>query len=204
MPTLTKAAVVFAAAGSSGGVPVWIPIAALVAGAFALITLAINRYIDRRDRRRSLYADAYKAALAWVEMLYRVRRRDPDNPYPVADQFHKLQEDIDFHQAWICTESQALGRAYERLVLTVKALTAEDIKRAWIDPPCKPEDSFSLAMETHPPVAEAKRQFMGDLQDHLSLNPERRWALNERYDDHNWNQIKASLPGAAATTGGTP
>ena len=86
----------------------------------------------------------------------------------------------------------------------MKALTAEDIQRAWKKPPYKPEDGFSLACEKRPPVAEAKRQFMTDLQDHLSLYPNRRWDLNERYDDRNWNQIKASLPEAATATGGTP
>jgi hypothetical protein len=169
------------ASGSGGGLPDWIPIAAVVAGAFSLIGIALNRYVDRRDRRRTLYAEAYKSAVAWVEMLYRVRRRDPDRPYELAVQFHEIQESIDFHQGWIDAEHVALGRAYRRLVAEIKRLTFDEIKQAWRSPPCDPNDGFSLEAEVHPPVAEAKGTFIADLRDHMSLRPWRRQALMRRY-----------------------
>lgn len=177
------------------GVPDWIPWAAIVAGLVTIGMAIASRYTDRRDRRRELYAAGYQAALAWMEMLYRVRRRDPDRPYDLAGEFHKLQEAIDFHQAWIDSESVSFGRAYRRLVLTIKALTIDEIKAAWKAAPCRPEDGFSLADKTHPPVEEAKEQFIRDLQDHLSLQPSRRWNLNDRYDDYHWTQIKAEIDG---------
>jgi hypothetical protein len=182
-------------------VPAWIPTAALAAGFFALAGIAMNRYCDRRDQRRTLYAEAYRAALAWVEMLYRVRRRDPSDPYPLAAQFHTLQEGIDFHQGWIDSESLWLGRAYRRLVRSIKALTFGEIKNAWKNAPCSPDDGFSLAEETHPPVAAAKEQFIGDLRDHLSLHPLNRRRLRQRYSDDNWQRVLASAPTVNHTGG---
>lgn len=186
-------ALILGRTSGGGGVPDWIPWAAIVAGLFTVATGIAGRYADRRDRRRDLYAAGYQAALAWVEMLYRVRRRDPERPYPLAEQFHELQEAIDFHQAWIDGESVAFGRAYRRLVMTVKALTVDEIKKAWKAEPCRPEDGFSLEAETHPPIERAKEQFISDLQDHMALNPSGRWNLHDRYDDHNWTAIKAEI-----------
>jgi len=176
------------ASGISGVIP-W---AAVVAGVVALAGLAISRFSERRDRRRTLYSEAYKAALAWVKMLYRVRRRDPEQPYELAAQFHRLQEDLDFYQGWIESESIAFGRAYQRLVLEVKALTLPEVQAAWASAPFDPKHGFSLQGETHPPVESAKRQFLRDLREHLSLKPADRWAVRSRYSDENWQRIRAA------------
>ena len=171
------------APGTESGLPDWIPVAAVVTGAISLIGIAMNRYVDRRDRRRTLYAEAYKAAVAWVEMLYRVRRRDPQHPYELAARFHEVQECVDFHQGWIDAEHVAFGRAYRQLVSEIKRLTFDEIKEAWRSPPCDPNDGFSLEAEVHPPLAEAKGTFVADLRDHMSLRPWRRRALKRRYRD---------------------
>lgn len=185
-----------AAAGETGSSSSdgWFPIAASVTAAAALGGVAVNKLADRRDRRRTLYAEAYKAALAWVEALYRVRRRDPDRPYELAAQFHELQEAIDFHQGWIDAESVELGRAYRRLVMSIKALTFHEIKEAWKQPPCDPAQGFSLEEHTHPKVADAKEQFVRDVRDHLSMNPNKRMDLKDRYEDANWQRMLNSLP----------
>jgi hypothetical protein len=179
---------------ASSGISGVIPWAAVAAGIFTLAGLAISRFSERRDRRRTLYSEAYRAALAWVEMLYRVRRRDPEQPYALAAQFHRLQEDIDFYQGWIESESLTFGRAYRRLVLEVKALTLPDIQAAWATGPVDPQQGFSLQGETHPPVEPAKQQFLRDLREHLSLKPADRLALRSRYSDENWQRISAATP----------
>jgi hypothetical protein len=194
------------AAAADTGVPDWIPVAALVTGAVALIGIGLNRWIERRDRRRDLYATAYEAALDWVEMLYRVRRRDSNKTYDLADRFHDLQKTIDYHQGWIATESKELGRSYRRFVKTVKALTVKEIRAAWKSPPCKPEDGFSLEAELHPNVSDADEQFIRDLRDHTAvLRFWRRWSLKRRYSDDNWREIVAAIPTPHTTTsnGGT-
>jgi hypothetical protein len=193
------AVAISAAPVASSGISGLIPWAAVVAGLVSLFGLALARLNERRDRRRTLYSEAYKAALAWVEMLYRVRRRDPERPYELAAQFHKLQEDIDFYQGWIESESIAFGRAYQRLVLEVKALTLPDIQAAWATGPVDPQHGFSLQGDTHPPVESAKQQFLRDLRAHLSLKPADRWALRSRYSDQNWQRVRAAIPKPPAT-----
>lgn len=184
-----------AAAGSSSGITGIIPWAAVVAGIVTLAALALGRANERRDRRRTLYSEAYRAALAWVEMLYRVRRRDPARPYELAAQFHTLQEAIDFHEGWIESESIAFGRAYRRLVLEVKARTLREIQTAWAADPHNPAGGFSLQDETHPNLAFAKRQFLTDLREHLSLLPAKRFALRARYSDERWQHIATAIKG---------
>jgi hypothetical protein len=178
-------------ADSSSSIPDWIPVAALVAGAISLIGLVINRVWDRRDRRRGLYSNAYQAALAWGEMYYRVRRRDPGKAHELAQQFHTIQEKIDFHQGWIASESEYLGRAYCRLVLRTKALTVEHIRRAWTEPPVSPDEGFSVVPVVAAELEQAKERFILDLRRHLSFNPFRRGALAWAYSDERWERIKA-------------
>jgi hypothetical protein len=187
------------AAAETSGISGVIPWAAVAAGLFTLLGLALARLSERRDRRRTLYSEAYRAALAWVEMLYRVRRRDPERSYELAAKFHELQEDINFFQGWIESESIAFGRAYQRLVLEVKALTLPDIQVAWATGPVDPQQGFSLQGETHPPVESAKQQFLRDLRAHLSLKPADRWALRSRYSDQNWLRVTAAIPKPPAT-----
>jgi hypothetical protein len=64
--------------------------------AFLLLGILSNLAANRRDRRRELFADAYRAALALVEMVYRVRSADSDNARALADHYHQIHEEINF------------------------------------------------------------------------------------------------------------
>jgi hypothetical protein len=179
----------------------WIPWVAVGAVAAAIIAALASRAADRRDRRRTLYSDAYRAGLAWVEALYRVRRRDPNKPYELAGQFHQLQEQIDFHQGWISSESSELGRAYERFISAIKQLTVEEIRSAWRNDPCRPEDGFTLQDEHHPDVKPVKDQFIEDARDHLAIGRFwRRRGLKQRYSDEAWQRMNAARSPARGGT----
>jgi hypothetical protein len=180
-------------AATASDLPDWIPFGALVAAAVSLIGLFLNRLADRRDRRRSLYSDAYQAAVGWGELYYRVRRRDPEAEYAVAARFHEVQEQIDFHQSWIDSESVALGRAYCRLVLRTKALTLQPIRDAWAEPPTLPADGFSVAPVAPAELGIARELFITDLRDHLSWWPLRRLALRRRYTKKKWAAIQVAV-----------
>jgi hypothetical protein len=180
-------------ASTASDLPDWIPFGSLVAAAALLFGLFINRHLDRRDRRRSLYSDAYQAAVGWGELYYRVRRRDPAALYEVAARFHEVQEQIDFHQSWIDSESVALGRAYCRLVLRTKALTLQPIRDAWAEPPALPADGFSVAPVAPVELGTARELFISDLRDHLSWWPPRRLALRCRYTKKKWAAIQVAV-----------
>ncbi|MDX6584284.1 MAG: hypothetical protein QOI10_3468 [Solirubrobacterales bacterium] len=170
--------------GTSDDAPSWVevvPWAAFVAGVIALAVAGWNQLEARRDRRRTLYSEAYRAALEWIELYYRVRRRDPENPHELVGLFHAAQESINYHEGWISTESPVLGRAYNAFVEKVKSAARPLIQEAWSEPPCNPEDGLELPDHQHPNVDEAKRQFLTDVSDHLSLDHGRRANLNARY-----------------------
>lgn len=58
------------------GVSFWGPLIALAAPIGAAVLTALFGITQaRRDRRRNLYSTAYRSAMAWKEMVYRVRRR---------------------------------------------------------------------------------------------------------------------------------
>lgn len=164
-------------------------------GAILTLTAAVgvaawNQYQSRLDRRRDLYSDAYRAVVSWAEMPYRVRRRDPKQPYEIVGVFHDLQESIDYHDGWISTESPELARAYRAFVRKVKKESAPAIKQAWAAEPCDPADGFSPPESTAmPDVETAKGQFLADVRDHLSFDPNRSRALRERYPERPRRQI---------------
>jgi hypothetical protein len=167
-----------------------VPWAALVAAVTALAVAWSTRLGQRQDVRRSLYSEAYKAALSWVEMLYRVRRRDPAKQHALVEQFHTLQEQLDYYQGWIESESRSLGRAYRDLVATLKRATAGPIRQAWREDPCDPADGFAIELQDLDDVTAAKDTFIDAARDHLTVfRFWRRIALQRRYTDGAWTPM---------------
>lgn len=145
-------------------------VAALTAAASILVgTLAAlaNYFATRRDRRRLLYGDAYKTALAWREMLYRVRRRDSDGERDLINQFHELQDRLLYFEGWISSESPYMARSYQRLVASVKRVTEPLIRQAW-ESPTRQVPGNAQEGDVHPDVSVAADLFMRDVRSHLS------------------------------------
>jgi hypothetical protein len=65
-------------------------IAAASATVVALLSAFIARIYVGRDRRRQMYGEAFRAALEWREMVYRLRRRDNtrEQDREIVDRFH--------------------------------------------------------------------------------------------------------------------
>jgi hypothetical protein len=155
-------------------------IAVPAAAAVAVVALtALSAYLAaKRERRRRLYGDSFRAACAWCEMLYRIRRRSAEggSEYLLVYRFHDLQEDLDFYVGWIGSESKYMQRSYEQLVQAVKTATREPISRAWsgpIRPPCE----GTLKDDDHPDLVAAKNRFLADVRSHLSPWPWRKIAV---------------------------
>lgn len=125
-----------------------------------------------RDRRRALYGTAYQQAMAWVEMLYRVRRRgnDESSARDLVERFHALQEQIDYHRGWLGSESKYLARSYCRLVGAIKRQTEPLLRTAWTDPGCAPGEA-TPGDAVHPAVEQYSLDFLTDVRLHLSLWP---------------------------------
>jgi hypothetical protein len=166
---------------TSHGPSWWVPLLA-IAGAIltAAVTGAIVCYQARGDRRRSLYSNAYKAAMSWVEMVYRVRRRCDGQEQELVARFHDAQEDIAYHEGWLSTESAALGRSYCTFVAAVREASSPLIQTAWKEP-VRALAEHTREADGHPVVRAARDAFLRDVRDHLSVWP---W-VRRRVGEHN-------------------
>lgn len=148
-------------------------IAALSAVMVTLISAFIARVYVGRDRRRQMYGEAFRAALEWREMVYRVRRRGNtrESQRAVIDKFHELQEQLDFYEGWIGSESKYMRRSFERLVTVAKDATQADIQAAWE----KPGKKSNADPDDHHPIIDQAvvNGYLRDVRGHLSLQPGR-------------------------------
>jgi hypothetical protein len=178
--------IVLAAAqqASSAGPSWWLPLVGLagVLGAAVIGGLFVWAQA-RRDRRRSLYSDAYKAAMSWVEMVYRVRRRCEGQEQELVARFHDAQEDISYHEGWLSSESPALCRSYCRLVAAVREAAAPLIQAAWKEP-VRPLAEHTRPEDVHPDVTAARDALLLDAREHLSPWFWVRWRVDQRNLSH--------------------
>lgn len=147
---------------------------AIVTGIFSIAVAAIgwigSRLSARRDSRRNLHSEAHKAALAWREMVYRIRRR-PDNDNAkrkLVERFHELQETLDYYEGWLCTESRYLGHSYGRMLGTIRSASAPCITAAWAAPLRDPAEG-TPPDDDHPQTSAATTAFLRDVRSYLSF-----------------------------------
>jgi hypothetical protein len=150
-------------------------LAAIIAGAASLVLAVLTgiaAYVTRkRERRRELYGQAYEVAMAWLEMLYRVRRRAASDEADRAliDRFHQLQERIDYFRGWIGSESSFMARSYCRLVNAVKASVEGPVDAAWKEEERRPAWEGTKDGDEHPDCSKESERFLFDVRWHLSL-----------------------------------
>lgn len=148
---------------------------ALIAACVAIVLAALGGlagYVTgKRERQRDLYSKAYKAAMGWREMLYRVRRRAAGDEAERAliERFHELQEELDYYQGWIASESPWLGRSYCRLVADVKASCRQDIVAAWGETERRTAALGTLEGDNSPDCGQTSERFLFDVRSHLSI-----------------------------------
>lgn len=135
----------------------------LVAVIGAWATLASTK----RENRRVLYSEAVRAALAWEEMVFRVRRRSEDQTQELIARFHKMQDDLAYYSAWIGSDSKSMRRSYQRLVGSVKSETEQLITRAWEEQLRKPPGN-KLPDDAMPNLGDVTDPFLNDVRAHLS------------------------------------
>jgi hypothetical protein len=143
--------------------------AAITAVAVAFISAALARVFAQRDRRRQMYGEAFRTALEWREMVYRVRRRDntKEHDRELVDKFHDLQERLDYYEGWIGSESKFMRRSYSKLIRAAKDATREDLQDAWNR---QGRTGNAEPSDHHPEIDIAvKDRFLKDVRGHLSV-----------------------------------
>jgi len=140
---------------------------ALVTGSGA--TLLLTKWFEKREKRRDLFANAYKAVLSWEEMLNRVRRRfdDKDDAKKIVLEFHSLQQDLNYYEGLISAESSRMGDSYAKLVQDIKSKNLDLINDAWKSKPVNPGQAVKNI--NHPQTSDSKRLFLKDVRSWLSI-----------------------------------
>jgi hypothetical protein len=80
-----------------------------------------------------------------------------------------LQEEIDYYQGWIASESPWLGRSYCRLVADVKDSTKADIAKAWSEEKRRTPAEGTRDDDRHPNCIKTTDRFLFDVRSHLSV-----------------------------------
>ncbi|WP_372507559.1 type I restriction-modification system subunit M N-terminal domain-containing protein [Mycolicibacterium doricum] len=137
----------------------------------AVLSAFIARVLIGRDRRRQMYGEAFRVALEWREMVYRVRRRDNSKEHDrvLIDRFHELQERLDYYEGWIGSESRYMRRSFRRLVTVIKGATKGDLQTAW---EARGRSGNADPDTNHPKIpSSAMDNYLLDVRSHLSLQP---------------------------------
>lgn len=154
----------------------WVPLfVAVIAGSVAAAVAIYNQASSRQDRRRAAYGQAYRAAVEWTELLWRVRRREVGGEHDLARLFHAAQEAINFHRGWIRSEDEGMAVSYCRFVDQVKKASLPLIQDAWKEPvPYRPwEHGVSPCATSEPDIGAAEDEFFLALAKHL--HPVKSW-----------------------------
>ncbi len=147
-------------------------------GAVAVVLLAglIAYFAAKRDRRRLVYSDAVKTAVAWKEMLYRVRRREAGQERELISLFHELQDKLQYYEAWVGSESKYMRRSYDRMIAAIKKKTLPLIQGAWAED-VRPVPGNAIEADKHPDINDSVQLFLRDVRSHLSPQPWRKLAM---------------------------
>lgn len=133
----------------------------------ALLTVLAAYLAAKRERRRDIYSQAVRSAVAWKEMVYRLRRRTKGQERELIDHFHDLQDQLAYHQAWVGSDSRYMKRSYDKLVVGVKAKTEPLITAAWAAP-VRPVPGNAEPGDDHPDLSDLVDKFLTDVRSHLS------------------------------------
>lgn len=157
---------------------------AAIIGASAAITAAVIGAIAavltaQRAQLRVTYGEAIRAATAWVELLYRVRRRTADEEKEIRNLFHEAQDRLLYYKAWVGTDQQAMARSYAKLVDGVQTQTRSSIQQAW-EEELRPARGNAQPDEEHPNITPLVDAFLTDVRDRMSLLPWKRHRVKSR------------------------
>lgn len=165
--------------------------AAVITGLVAIYNRRREHNRLDRERRREMYANAYRDCMTWEEMFYRVRRREEDGSIDrvLIDKFHDLQEALAFHEGWINSESHAMGIAFASFKKDVKFACEASVVAAWSEPGLA--HGAQLPKEpSWPDISECACEFQEATRLHLSKWPWHRIQPWWKYGRPDWLRSK--------------
>lgn len=136
-------------------------VAALVAAAVAVVGYRRQQQQHRRDRRAIMFAEALRAVEDYLEVPYRVRRRDGSHQarMAVTDHISDIQSRISFHTGWLDIHASPQVRdAYTRYVAAAKQEAGPQVTAAWKARPTRRDRDVPIGEPLRQPNAAAARK----------------------------------------------
>ena len=132
--------------GTFDAVPLTLAVAAL-STVGVIIVAFVPRWSDANERRRTRYAEAVEALIAWAEYPYRVARRTDDTPETLKELStlgHALQERLAFHGAWVSAENAKMGKLYQAVLTVVRGEVGPATMAAWTKQPINASSQMNI------------------------------------------------------------
>lgn len=114
-----------------------IPILSIALGSSVLTTVfnhLATTHKDKQNEKRELIAEAQQTVLQRVELCYRIRRRDendPDDIKKIRDLIHDNQEKSQYYEKLLLIESKWYGNRFSLYLKAIKTITARPMSEAW-------------------------------------------------------------------------
>ena len=128
--------------------PLWIVAATLIG---VIIKIWFQAYTEQLDRRRRLYAEALVACMEYREFPFVICRRDATQPHAervrISEALRDVQKRINYHQAWLETESAEIAKAYNHLVTLSRALGGTEMQRLWQEKPIDQDRQMNIKLK---------------------------------------------------------
>jgi hypothetical protein len=128
--------------------PLWpaiVGMAGIVIG--AIVTWMLARRGEAVDRRRSGYATAMDALVAYAEYPYRLRRRTSDDGATLerlAELGHDTQQALRRSEAWIAGESRKAVRIFDEVRVALQPVLGTSCNEAWNSSPVAAASEMNL------------------------------------------------------------
>jgi hypothetical protein len=135
-------------------------IATVVGG---ISTFLYRKRVEDVTRKRQTCAEALGALLEWLEIPYRIRRRQADAKeirHELANLIHGLQVRIDFYRAWLEVEAPKVADSYEDLNQAIKGSAGPAIQEAWKQPGVSEDSQMNVGSLGEFDIERPRREFV--------------------------------------------
>jgi len=117
--------------------------------AFVAVTLYVAKaWVDRRDRKRQLFAEAYQWYAAYKEFPYAIRRRRGEDPgaerVRLSEAVREVQAKLDYFRVWTALEAPAVGAAYAELLDQLRLVAGGSMRQAWLEEPTSTDEGMNF------------------------------------------------------------
>lgn len=141
-----------------------IQLLAIILGSSVLAVIVKNSQANQLKHKK-IIAEASKSVLKRVEMYYRIRRRtkNADDIIAIRNMFHQVQEENEYYQTLLASESKWHGERYALYIQAIQRLTRDQTRDAWKQKPFGPDAEIKKEdRPNHVRIHELSMQFAKD------------------------------------------